>query len=47
MGERATWPKIEQIRVQTKLSRTLDRILAEMDMVQPRVNGAMIRRRTG
>jgi len=47
MGERATWPKIEQIRVQTKLSRTLDRILVEMDMVRPRVNGAMARRRTG
>ena len=27
MGERATWPKIEQIRLQTKVSRTLDGIL--------------------
>ena len=27
-GERAAWPKIEMIRVQTKISRTLDRILA-------------------
>ena len=44
MGERATWPKIEQIRVQTKISRTLDRILAEMDQARPPVNGAMARR---
>ena len=27
-GERATWPKIEMIRVQTKISRTLDTIMA-------------------
>jgi len=27
-GERATWPKIEMIRTQTKISRTLDRILS-------------------
>lgn len=27
-GERATWPFIEMIRTQTKISRTLDRILA-------------------
>jgi NTE family protein len=47
MGERSSWPKIEQIRVQTKLSRTLDGILAEMDLALPRVNGAMTRRRTG
>jgi NTE family protein len=26
MGERATWPKIEMIRIQTSISRTLDRI---------------------
>ena len=31
MGERATWPKIEQIRTQTKISRTLDRILSDFD----------------
>ena len=46
MGERATWPKIEQIRLQTKISRTLDRILGEMDQARPPVNGA-IARRTG
>ncbi len=28
-GERATWPKIEMIRTQTKISRTLDRILSD------------------
>lgn len=26
MGERATWPKIEMIRIQTRISRTLERI---------------------
>jgi NTE family protein len=26
MGERATWPKIEMIRIQTRISRVLDRI---------------------
>jgi TAG lipase / steryl ester hydrolase / phospholipase A2 / LPA acyltransferase len=26
-GEKATWPKIEMIRIQTRISRTLDRIL--------------------
>jgi NTE family protein len=26
MGERATWPKIEMIRIQTRISRALDRI---------------------
>ena len=31
MGERAAWPKIEQIRVQTKIGRKLNEILTEMD----------------
>ncbi len=31
MGERATWPKIEQIRVQTRISRKLNAILADID----------------
>ncbi|NNC99900.1 MAG: DUF3336 domain-containing protein [Gammaproteobacteria bacterium] len=30
-GERATWPKLEQIRVQTKISRVLWRIIDELD----------------
>lgn len=33
-GERATWPKLEMIRVCTKISRTLDRILADYDAVE-------------
>jgi len=28
-GQRATWPKVEMIRIQTRISRTLDRILSE------------------
>jgi len=31
MGERATWPKIEMIRIQTRISRTLGRILKDLD----------------
>jgi len=33
-GERATWPKIEMIRVCTKISSTLDRILADYDAIE-------------
>jgi NTE family protein len=29
-GERATWPKVEMIRIQTRISRTLDRILSNL-----------------
>ena len=31
-GERATWPRIEMIRNTTKISRTLDSILADLEM---------------
>jgi hypothetical protein len=31
MGEKATWPKIEMIRIQTKIGRTLDDILRRLD----------------
>ncbi len=31
MGEKATWPKIEMIRIQTQISRTLNRILNDLD----------------
>ena len=31
MGEKATWPKIEMIRIQTRVSRTLIKILREFD----------------
>ena len=31
MGEKSTWPKIEMIRVQTEVSRTLSRILRDFD----------------
>jgi len=31
MGEKATWPKIEMIRIQTRVSRTLSRILRDFD----------------
>jgi NTE family protein len=31
MGERATWPKVEMIRIQTRISRALTCILREFD----------------
>jgi NTE family protein len=34
LGERAAWPKIEMIRVQTGISRTLERILAVYESVE-------------
>jgi len=30
-GERATWPRIERIRIQTRISRTLDPILQRFE----------------
>jgi NTE family protein len=30
-GERATWPKIEMIRIQTRISRTLEDILSRFE----------------
>lgn len=38
MGEKATWPKIEMIRVQTKISRTLSTILKDFDRRAPQVD---------
>jgi len=35
MGEKATWPKIEMIRIQTQISRTLTRILKDFDHSAP------------
>ena len=37
MGERATWPKVEMIRVQSKISKKLDRILTDLDNPEPYV----------
>lgn len=38
MGERATWPKIEMVRVQTRISQTLERILSEYEQVGAEVS---------
>jgi len=35
MGERATWPHIEQIRIQTRISRTLDGIQKRIEAGNP------------
>jgi TAG lipase/steryl ester hydrolase/phospholipase A2/LPA acyltransferase len=44
MGERATWPKIEMIRIQTKIGRRLDRIVGQLDHGAPRLSGSTVRR---
>ena len=44
MGERATWPKIEMIRIQTKISRKLDDILDDLDHRAPKFRNVASRR---
>jgi len=44
MGERATWPKIEMIRIQTKISRKLDDILEDLDRRAPKAKRVASRR---
>jgi len=44
MGERATWPKIEMIRIQTKISHKLDDILDELDHRAPKFKNTVTRR---
>lgn len=44
MGEKGTWPKIEMIRVQTNISKKLDRILRDLDRRVPRIRSAVTRR---
>ena len=44
LGERATWPKIEMIRIQTKIGRKLDRIVGQFDHGAPKLSGSTVRR---
>ncbi len=44
LGEKATWPKIEQIRLQTEISRALDQILGNIDRRLPQVGATATRR---
>jgi len=44
MGEKATWPKIEMIRVQTTISKKLDSILQDLDRRRPTVRSTVSRR---
>ena len=44
MGEKATWPKIEMIRLQTKVSKKLDHILRDADRRKPNVREGVSRR---
>nr|WHW29655.1 putative DUF3336 and Pat_TGL3-4-5_SDP1 domain-containing protein [uncultured bacterium] len=44
LGEKGTWPKIEMIRIQTKISRTLDGILRQLDHQEPRLRSSVSRR---
>lgn len=38
-GERATWPRIERVRIQTRISRTLDPILQRFDELHVKESG--------
>jgi TAG lipase / steryl ester hydrolase / phospholipase A2 / LPA acyltransferase len=44
-GERATWRRMEMIRVQTRISKTLDRLLQEHETEFLRSNSASSRRK--
>jgi len=44
MGERATWPKMEMIRVQTKIGRKLDRIVRRFEHGGSDLTKAAVRR---
>ncbi len=44
MGEKATWPKIEMIRIQSRISRRLDRILTKLDNPKPYVRSVATQR---
>lgn len=44
MGEKATWPKIEMIRVQTTISKKLDHILQDLDRRRPKIRSGVARR---
>lgn len=44
MGEKATWPKIEQVRVQTRISRKINNILQDIDRDLMKVAGDITRR---
>jgi len=44
MGEKATWPKLEMIRLQTKISKKLDQILRDVDRRKSNVREGVSRR---
>ena len=46
-GEKATWPRIEMIRVQTRISRTLARILSRYDEEHVQHVKSALRRKSG
>jgi len=46
-GEKATWPRIEMIRTQTKISRTLSRILSDYDEEHVQHVKAALRKKAG
>jgi len=44
MGEKATWPKLEMIRIQTKISKKLDQILRDVERRKSNVREGVARR---
>lgn len=47
LGERATWPKIEMVRVQTRISQTLERILTVYEHSEAEVQKRAMKRKLG
>jgi NTE family protein len=46
-GEKATWPKMEMIRIQTKVSRKLDAVLSGFEHQQTQYAKAALRKKAG
>jgi TAG lipase/steryl ester hydrolase/phospholipase A2/LPA acyltransferase len=47
LGERATWPKIEMVRVQTRISQTLERILTVYEHAEAEVHKRAMKKKLG
>jgi NTE family protein len=47
LGERATWPKIEMVRVQTRISQTLERILTVYEHAEAEPQKRAMKRKLG
>lgn len=47
LGEQATWPRVEMVRVQTRISQTLERILAGFENGEAEPRGRAMKKKLG